>query len=551
MVRAWEQLRAAGLLSYGVELGDRLHPIAQARYQDLLDAGEINALPTTYEAAMRILVTDQNGDSQFDINIDSLMRARVVREGATREQVRAALLADPVPVGADRIERESSGVSRFPFGGGLNDAGRALHRDVGDVRLRDAAIDAARDFMRENRGALHHNAGLLASNALTSAGALAEEGRADAGARLLFETGAQLIRAGKHAQARRLIDALDGEPYRRATFNGMGFPVGAGSEAVRRSGPGGRVRVDIDPDDHDLMGVSAARLQRAQLDWIDGLRAVVGADADPYVLEDVREYLAVVARDGDVDDLARCMREYAEAFYVHAGSDVRYEGWPDENTRPAGAQSIMDSTLSTVDGRRLIDCEGFTYLASHLTSDIQGRDGGNRFDQWFVSTESHITLLLYDREHPGEAIYVDNDGIGARHSVNDELLVADLVHQVMGEVNVGGRVRAVALNEQPGGAWPYDEDGEPRMGEGHITVVGHGRVELDPRVLGAGEWKYRFMQVDGVVHDRFREFWEGRERPENNDAAMQEFVEAHREFLGPELSHSDFVSMRRLAREER
>lgn len=549
MVRAWEQLRAANLLGYGVRLDDRLHPIAQARYQRLVDAGEIDALPATYEAAMRVLVTDQNDDGHFDLNLDALMRAHIVRPGATREQIRAALLADPAPVSEDRIEAESSGVSPW-LGRGLNATGAALHREVGKVQLRDAAMERARAFARGQRGAIRHNAGLVASHALAEAKGLADEARPDAGARLLFEVGAGLIQAGKTAPAERLLTALDEEPFRRATFNGMGFPAQAGDQAITRSGPGGRVRVAIDPDDHDLMGVTAARLQRAQAEWIEGLRAAVGPDADPYRLDDVREYFSTIAaEDASVDTIATHLRNYASAFYVHAGSDVAYLGWPDENARPAAAQEIIDSTVSTIDGRRVIDCEGFTYLASHLAGEIQGQDGTPRFNQWFVSTERHITLLLYDLDHPGQGIYVDNDGISARHSSTDDLLVADLVHQVMGRVDVGGRARAVALSPRPGDAYPYDASGLPQTGPDHLTVVGLGRLELDSRVLGAGELKYRFVQVDGVVHDRYRGFWDGRTRPADNDVAMTQFLEAHAELLGPEISHSDFLQLRRIARE--
>ncbi|MEO0813532.1 MAG: hypothetical protein AAFY60_11770, partial [Myxococcota bacterium] len=112
MVRVWEQLRGAQLLPYGRSMTDRVPAAVQDRFQGLLDAGEINELPTTYEAAMRVLVTDQNSNRRLDVNLDALMRSGVVRQGVSRDAVRAALLSDPAGIDEDRTSRLDSSAMR-------------------------------------------------------------------------------------------------------------------------------------------------------------------------------------------------------------------------------------------------------------------------------------------------------------------------------------------------------------------------------------------------------------------------------------------------------
>lgn len=391
------------------------HIPAEARLDAAAPRGE-----GTYRSQLEGLVTDQNRNGRFDVDLARVRDSGLVRPGTTVEQLDRAIAADvrqdrpsdafltaqhprePWVTPTDRRDAAASGDLRFR---NPNAWGVETYDSAAEVRAQ--ATDPAR-------------ASSLARNAVSAAQVM--EGRGDvAGARrLLDHTSQGLQEAHQFPAAREVAAQMQRAPISSGEVN----VVEAQAADLRRAHP------DYDPRQHVISITSAsgnrseiresafhpsagavADRRIAQMDQVERMEGALGRRVDPTNLDDAQAYLQQYSRGHSTDQVRQEYGAYLHNFYAHAGQGVTWDAATPVADRPAAMQGWLREQPSTSDGRRIIDCEGFIYLNQRLLPTLQTRDGARRFDVVHGGNPGHVISIASDRAtHQGFTL--NNDDVG-------------------------------------------------------------------------------------------------------------------------------------------
>ncbi len=400
LVRIFYNLQRNGLIAESEHLGDDLSYCQQQMMDEVIEEmGRDYSTPSTYEAALRVLVTDANDDGRFDINADLLNRSGLLESSGacvTDLRIQNALNDDYDPA-REWLEDQSSDAdnSRDLFGastefvtvyGGLTDEGRAVERlddqgfetdidryysqvkasmresnEQGDIAaVVTAAIAGASDL---NRYFEHRKAAQLLAMAFRSA---VNDETQTTNLITAIQTNERLERVGDQTVDIRLSSTLWFDFDR--------------NEDILIDEARGDFRITID----ELIELAQTRM--GFINTVDS--SVEGDVQDTPTLSNMTEYMHQLVSTATLAEVKTALGNALSSQFVHSGGGVDYEGFPG-STRSDNMQDLYDALSQDGAGRYVIDCDGFVAFARHFLD-----DGSNRFG--FVFMDKRTRSLLRD-----------------------------------------------------------------------------------------------------------------------------------------------------------
>jgi hypothetical protein len=153
---------------------------------------------------------------------------------------------------------------------------------------------------------------------------------------------------------------------------------------------------------------AAAKTRLAQVDQLEKMSGVLGHPVDPHNLADVKEYFQKFAAGKSADQIRAEYQTYAHDFYVHPGGVDWDKGVP-PNDRPGKLEQLFADQPVDATGRKLTDCEGYTYMAQAVLGGIKDAKGQPRFDFDYASNGAHIVVGVFERGKPPTSGFVVNN----------------------------------------------------------------------------------------------------------------------------------------------
>lgn len=374
----------------------------------------------TWRSRMEELVTDQNRNGRFDIDLARVRDSGLVRPGTTVEQLDRAIAAD-IRQNRPTDEFLTREHPREPW---VTPQDRADARGTADIRFRNPnawgveTYDTAAEVRAEATSP--ERAGSLARQAVSAAQVM--EGRGDvAGARALLDHTSQgLQEAHQFPAARQVTAQLQRAPVSAGEIN----VIQAQSDAIRAAHP------EFDPRQHVISSTSPsgnrtdlresgfhptagniAERRNAQMDQVERMEGVLGHRVDPHNLDQAQAYLQQYSRGHSTDQVRQEYGSYLGNFYAHAGQGVTWNATAPVNDRPAMMSRWLPEQPSTSDGRRLIDCEGFIYLNQRILPTLQDERGQQRFNLIHGGNQAHVISVAEDRR-TREGFTINNERVG-------------------------------------------------------------------------------------------------------------------------------------------
>lgn len=410
LVRVFYNLQRAGLIDESEHLGDDLNYCQRAAMGTIMDEMGVDrgitgcSVPTTYEAALRVLVTDADDNGRFDVNIDALYRSRLtnlpqnscVNTGVIELALNAELnpsgdwlddQSDDADHSNDFFGQSTQFVDRF---GRLTDEGDA-------VRGQDESYvitDVERYYWR----ARNNLRGLIAedqfeqivTNAIAAANDLNNAGGMEQAAKIM----AFAFRAtvNNMTLTDRLISALDqSQPLARILDQEVDIRL----SSSLRFGLDSHEGIDIDTGANTFIVTLGRLVELIQIrrDFVNTVDAAVEGDVQlTPTLSSMTEYMHQLVRTASLDDVKTALGNALSSQFVHSGDGVDYDGFPGE-TRSSNMQGLYDALSQDGAGRYVIDCDGFVAFARHFLD-----AGTNRFGFVFMDrrTRSIMCPNCYD-----------------------------------------------------------------------------------------------------------------------------------------------------------
>ena len=397
LVRIFYNLQMAELIPESKHLGDDLNSCQRAAMGTIMDEMGVSrgitgcSVPATYEAALRILVTDADDNGRFDIDIDALYRSRLTNLSQTScvdtSVLERAINAEEDPTddwlddqsdnadhSNDIFGQSTQFVNRF---GALTDEGDAV-RDLDDsYAITDIernfwrVRNAMRDFVDEGNNSEAVSLAISGANDLFSGGGWAEAAQLMAfGFRAAVDSETltqQLLSALEEDQ--HLARVLDETVDSRLT---SGLRLGFDSNSD--------VTIRADGDDFDITLrelVSQVQARQAFVNTVD--EAVEGDVSLTPTLEEMTSYMhQLVASTASLEQIKTALRTALTSQFVHSGRGVEYPSYPGAS-RASNMPGLYSSLSQDGAGRFVIDCDGFVAFARHFLD-----AGTGRFDFLFM-----------------------------------------------------------------------------------------------------------------------------------------------------------------------
>ena len=452
------------------DLQDAGHIPAGARLADEPPSSGAGVRGTSYEARLVELITDRDSNGRLDLDLDRLRSAGIVSGSPSSEALERTLTEGARPrLSDDFVGRQASRseLSRY----GVPDArGRRVQRYSQGMVLRGAQDRAQGSFVAEateRAGRGPEEGRRVASEGIAGAQVLLRQGDQRHAQTLLADTGAALMSAGRRDDARRVFSELNQPPYAGTSVNLMQSQMDATQRADRDYSPGDDIRVEsggtvnsVDVSDFRATYGDLARQRIAQIDAQDRMETTLGRRVDPADMADAQAYFQQYARGHGTDEVRQEYQRYLEAFYVHTGRGVEWSGAVAEDDRPAQMTELLSHQPTDDAGRRLVDCEGYTYMTEAILGGVTDEAGDRRFDVAYASRPGHIIGGVFDRSS-GEGFTVNND--------DTRMMQGDLSTDrgratALGQELSGGYYNIVGVGRRPSQTTTQQEDGTPRAG---------------------------------------------------------------------------------------
>lgn len=441
---------------------------------------------TSYEARLVSLIRDRDGNGRLDLDLDRLQRSGILSRSATVDELESSIGGRQERL-SDQFVRRQNDESNLTSYGSINDRGRRVqdYSSAMDLRTRqDRASDAFLERAR-TEGRTPEGARRIATEASIQAQALTGRGDQRRAQELLAGTGDILQNNGQYTSARRVYSELREPPYRDTRVN-----------LVQREHDA-MVRADAayDPRREDMRITSGGNVTRlrersfdstygqladrriAQMDQADRMSAVLGRRVDPSDPDDARAYFTSFSRGRSTDEVRGEYQQYMQNFYAHAGSGVDWSPSIPPDDRPGRVRELFSDQPRDAAGRRIIDCEGYTYLTQHVLGGARDESGQSRFEFLHAGQPGHVVAGVFDRGGGGFSVNDDRTEMfsGDVRAPNDRL-------NAMGNAISPGQPTFLNVGP-PSSCETLQEDGMPRDG----AYIWNGQ------------------QVTGVVDEFFRE----------------------------------------------
>lgn len=390
----FKRLQDAGLIPQGAKLASRLPKVAGLE-------------STTYEARLVELIKDANGNGHFDLDLEALAGAGLLAKPQTAEQLEAILTGRTAGTIPDAFLDAQQKDSRL-----VGPKREAVIRYANGLELQRES-DVATFHSIVDRAATEPSA--VEKQAIATALLLAARGKKEEARALLEATGDALEKAGHFAAARGVFEELAKDATPRHLLRGeldltrTNHAFDEKSNALLRTTAGNEATIET-RNFQSTVG-EAAKLRLAQLGFRERMAVALGRAADPTSMKDVGAYFQAFAKGKDTTAVSHEFAAYLQAWYRHVGEGVKWNPKIPQDERPARLDELFDGQLADEAHRRVIDCEGFAWLAARVLGGVTKDDGSKRFQVEYASTPTHIIAAVTEPA-TGQLFTVNNEKVG-------------------------------------------------------------------------------------------------------------------------------------------
>ena len=157
----------------------------------------------------------------------------------------------------------------------------------------------------------------------------------------------------------------------------------------------------------------AKKSRQAQTDYTTKMSGVTGLDlTNPPSVKAARTYFKTLAANGaSQKHIQKEFQDYQKTFYKHAGG-VNWNGTAEKGGKldPKKLDESFKDQPIAVDGKRLIDCEGYAAMTENILGDLKQKNGKKMFDIKHGQSPEHVVTGVFPHGgDPRDGFVVDND----------------------------------------------------------------------------------------------------------------------------------------------
>lgn len=377
----------------------------------------------TYEARLRELVKDADGNGQLDIDLEALAKANMLVGAPTADELANVLSGREVGGFSDAFVRGQASASGFLAHGAWSEKAVAVNEYAGVMVLTTEQDRATADFVAgagARAAKSPDEARAVRDEALNAATVLAQKGDVRRARELLEGTSAALAGADRLDDAAATLGPLTREPLARARQQTVqdivsqlqargAFDEQTGCALVEgRSG----AKIELRPSRFVSTVGDVAGVRLEQLALRQRMEKALGRKVDPSNVDDARAYFSHLGREAPTAEVSGELQRYLRAYFKHAGEGVTWPDAipPDERGRRVG--ELLDGHPSDDAGRKIVDREGFAYLTEHLLRGVKDANGKERFHVQYATRPGHVISGVVDASSR-QVFTVNNDSVSA------------------------------------------------------------------------------------------------------------------------------------------
>lgn len=376
----FERLQARGMID------------PQATLHTELTSGDLEG--KTYAEALQELIGDRDLDQHLDLDVYALVYSGVTLPSALPDKIETAV-ANQFHPGLNHTFLMKQGLySDF----GLNERGEANAALTRGLYLEDSLAQRNAALIGKLGAQIENGHGDRAAGEVLARAQLETHlGRDGEARKLLLGAGDQFLAAGDDKNAKRIFEELTREPHAAAKLNAVqhhvdpllaaGDTFGDKNTVVFENAHG---KVSIFPASHETAFGVVAERRLTQLAFKDKMSAALGRAADPRSSADAKQYFDQFSKKASTEEVQKELGSYLSSFYAHSGEGASWTKIPEDGRSKELDTLFADQPLDA-SGRKLIDCEGFAYLAGGLLDE-------KRFDVRYLQRPGHIIAGVIDKK---------------------------------------------------------------------------------------------------------------------------------------------------------
>lgn len=369
----------------------------------------------SYRDRLSAMVRDRDANGRYDLDLGELSRSGVLSRSASVDELDRTLGAGArmAPLTRDFFEEQDARRSISSLQG--VDAGAlAQSRDL--TFRRDGAPASPLDDLPGNASRDPQG---VSSAAIARAQLQSQRGDPGEGARTLREAGDALTTAHSFEQARTVYAELQRRPYASQAVDLLpDEPHVTRQGTVMEYATGGNTtRLDSRRFESTCGTLATQRL--AQLDVDQRMDTALGGHVDARDPEVAARYFQQFGRTHDTAAVRDEYSSWLRTHFAHAGGGVDWDPSVDVDRRPAQVGQLLASQPIDGEGRRVIDCEGFTYLNERVLGGVTDAQGRQRFAVVHGGRPGHVLDAVVDRG-TGQGFVVNNEAVSPLHPTLDE-----------------------------------------------------------------------------------------------------------------------------------
>lgn len=463
----------------------------------------------TYEARLRELVKDADGNGRFDLDLDALAKSGVLVRSPSAEDLARVLSGREVGGFSDEFIRSQDSRSGFMSGGQQTAKAVAVNAYADVMVLTTEQDRATADFVARataRASTSPEEAGAVLDEALNAATVLTMKGDLRRARELLEGTSAALAGADRLDEAAAALGPLTRGPHaqaRQQTVQDLVSRAKVKEKDFDERWQGGRfpapngALVDVLPSQFVSTVGDVAGVRLEQLALRKRMETALGRKADPRDVADARAYFEHLGRQAPTAEVASELQHYLRAFFKHPGENVTWPREIPQDERGQRVGELLDGNLTDDAGRMIIDCEGFAYVTDHLLRGVKDANGKERFDVQYATRPGHvITGVIEAGAH--QAFTVNNDTVGAPVDTNKHDVLNVIAHEL-----AGATPNVLSIDGTQSGSEPLVEAEDPRSAPKVGALVWDGQ-----RLVGAVSERAQraFIEVSsrhGLSHREF------------------------------------------------
>ncbi len=277
---------------------------------------------------------------------------------------------------------------------------------------------------------------------------------------------------------------------------------------------------NFDADTRTVSAAAYARTLKAQHDWQHS--AGWPRTGNPHDLRQVRTHVQQLLDGGmPTAEVFTRWQQYLTAFYLHGHSldiqgAVQVGGMQDFDIGRLthDTQGLVNDLLPARTGQRLLDCEFFAAITTHVFGGLRRADGQPRFQTYWVLLDTHAASVVVERptsnaSEPRAWAFVNNNYVMARGTTTVRDRLDPAIVDAVGSNILSGRpaIFAVETTHRAAQRGSTDLLVGPRIGahmyDGDVSPVN----EVDRRAywIFAGSQSSRFSEH--AKHEDFVRSW--------------------------------------------